>query len=263
MKLKNILVVYTKLKNITEKQTLHVVEKTLKKYNVDYTISKRERLNKKLFQNKDFVIAVGGDGTFLRASHFIFDKIPVLGVNSDPRYKEGFFMAATKKNFNGIMEKILKNDYKIKKLHRLEAYIGKKKVPELALNEFYVSSEKEYRTARYYLTIRGKRERQKSSGIIISTAAGSYAWIKSAGGKQLPLNLDKFEYMVREPYCGRISAKCVLVNGILDKDEKIIVKFELGDGILIADSLSEEHTIKAKEKVVVKMSDKPLHSVSF
>ena len=87
--------------------------------------------------------------------------------------------------------------------------------------------------------------------------------MKSAGGKQLPLNSDKFEYMVREPYCGRINAKCNLVKGILDKDEKIIAEFELWGGILIADSLSVEHTFKAKEKVAVKMSNKPLHSVSF
>ncbi|MBI2523296.1 NAD(+)/NADH kinase [Candidatus Woesearchaeota archaeon] len=263
MKIKNTLVVYTKLKNLAEKQTLQVVEKTLKKYNVSYIISKRESLNKKLFQNKDFIIAVGGDGTFLRASHFIFDTTPILGVNSNPKSKEGFFMSAAKKDFDKKFNKIINNSFKIKKLNRLEAYLDNKKIPELALNEFYISSKKEYHTARYYLTIRGQRERQKSSGIIISTAAGSYAWMKSAGGKQLPLNSDKFEYIVREPYCGRISAKCGLVNGILDKDKKIIVEFELGDGMLIADSLSVEHTFKAKEKVTVRMSNKPLHSVSF
>src|SRR3989338_1843865 len=263
MKIKNILVVYTKPKNLAEKQTLHVVEKTLKKYNVNYTSSKKEGLNKKSFQNKDFVIAVGGDGTFLRASHFIFNKTPILGVNSDPKSKEGFFMSAAKKDFNKKFNKIINNSFKIKKLNRLEAYINNKKIPELALNEFYISSKKEYHTARYCFTIMGKREKQKSSGIIISTAAGSYAWMKSAGGKQLPLNSDKFEYIVREPYCGRISAKCGLVNSILDKDEKIIVEFELWGGILIADSLSVEHTFKAKEEVAVKMSNKPLHSVSF
>ena len=263
MKIKNILIVYTKPKNTAEKETLQVVEKTLKRYNVDYTISKRERLNKKLFQNRDLVIAVGGDGTFLRASHFIFDKTPILGVNSDTKSKEGFFMPATKKDFNKKFNKIINNNFKIKKLNRLEAYLNNKRIPELALNEFYISSQKEYHTARYCFTIMGKREKQKSSGIIISTAAGSYAWMKSAGGKQLPLNSDKFEYMVREPYCGRISAKCGLVNGILDKDEKIIVEFELWDGMLIADSISIEHTFKAKEKVTVRMSNKPLYSVSF
>ena len=139
MKIKNILVVYTKPKNVMEKQTLQVVETTLKKYNINYTISKRERLNEKLFQNKELVIAVGGDGTFLRASHFIFDKTPILGVNSDPKCKEGFFMVATRKDFNRKFSKIANNEFKIKKLNRLEAYLNNKKIPELALNEFYIS----------------------------------------------------------------------------------------------------------------------------
>ena len=263
MKLSNVLVVYTKPKTSAEKQTLEVVQNTLKKHEINFSISEREKLNRKLFRNKDLVIAVGGDGTFLRASHFIPNKMPILGVNSDPKSKEGFFMASNKKNFNEIIKKISKNYYKIRKLHRLEAYINSKKIPELALNEFYISSAKEYHTARYYLTLRGKRERQKSSGIIISTAAGSYAWMKSAGGVQLPLESDKFEYIVREPYCGKISAKCELTNHVLGKDENIIIEFEVEEGILIADSLSREHRVRAKDKVIVKMSKNPLYSISL
>jgi NAD+ kinase len=263
MKIKKILVVYTKLLSKEEESTLSLVKNTLKKYDVNYKISNRERLNKKLFQNKNLVIAVGGDGTFLRASHFIFDKTPIMGINSDPRYKEGFFMIAEKKDFKRKLKKILKGNYKIKKLRRLEAYMGNKKVPELALNEFYIASEKQHHTARYFLNIGGMKERQKSSGVLISTAAGSNAWVKSAGGKVLPLSSDKFEYLVREPYCGRVSAKCDLINNILDKNEKIEIEFEVGNGILIVDSLSKEYKFKARQKVMVKMSKKPLYLVSF
>src|SRR3989338_5043858 len=136
MKLKNILIVYAKRVSKEEKSALEAVKSALKKYGIGYKISNRERLNKKLFQNKDLVVAVGGDGTFLRASHFIFDKTPIFGVNSDPKSKEGFFMTATKKDFNKKLNRIIQDNYKIKKLHRLEAYINNKKIPEPALNEF-------------------------------------------------------------------------------------------------------------------------------
>lgn len=47
---------------------------------------------KRMFRNNlsepihgvDVVVTVGGDGTLLRASHFMDDTIPVFGVNSDP-----------------------------------------------------------------------------------------------------------------------------------------------------------------------------------
>jgi len=99
MAINNVLVVYANPKNNVEKSTLELVKRILKKYKINYKTEHRSKLSKKLFRNKDLVIAVGGDGTFLRASHFIFDKTPVLGVNSDPVYKEGFFMAAVKKDF--------------------------------------------------------------------------------------------------------------------------------------------------------------------
>jgi len=263
MKLKNILIVYATPMNQIQKSTLELVKTTLKKNKICFDIVKREKLNKKLFWNKDLVIAVGGDGTFLLTSHYIFDKTPMFGVNSDPSCREGFFMVSEKKDFVSKFKKLLKKKYKIKKLHRLEAFIGNKKIPELALNEYYVAAERSYHTARYYLTVRGMREKQKSSGVLISTAAGSYAWIKSAGGRELPLYSDKFEYLIREPYCGRTAAKCSLVNGILNKNEKLVIDFEIGNGIIIADSTGKEHIFNAKQKVTIKISNKLLHTISF
>jgi len=263
MKLKNILVVYTSPTNITQKSTLNIVKKILKKYKIKFDFVIREKLNKKLFHNKDLVIAVGGDGTYLNSSHFILDKTLLFGVNSDPPYKEGFFMGATKNDFEAKLKMILKGNFKIKKLHRLEADISRKKIQELALNEFYIACEKSYYTARYYLTVRGARERQKSSGILVSTAAGSYAWIKSAGGNTLQLGSDRFQYLVREPYCGRTAAKCSLVNGILEKNEKLIIEFEIGRGVIIADSTEKEHKFDAGKKVTIEVSKKPLYVISF
>lgn len=264
MKLKNVILVYAKPTNNEQKSALNTVIKALKgvKGSVKYVAYERSKLSKKLFQNKDLVVAVGGDGTFLRASHFVFGRTQIIGVNSEPESKEGFFLAATKNDFKEKLKKILSNEHEIKKLYRLEAYIGNKKIPELALNEFYVSSEKDYHTARYIIYVKDKIERQKSSGILISTAAGSNAWIKSAGGIPLPLESDKFEYLVREPYCGKITAKCALINDILSKNEKIEIVFESKKGIIIADSLSEEYPFKAGNKVTVKISNQPLYSVS-
>jgi NAD kinase len=115
MKIKNIAVVYAQPTDGEEKSALDLVKRVLKKHKINYIISKREELNKRLFQNKDLVIAVGGVGTFLRTAHFIFDKTLALGVNSNPRYKGGFFMVTTKKDFEKKFKKVLKGDYNIKK----------------------------------------------------------------------------------------------------------------------------------------------------
>jgi NAD+ kinase len=263
MNLKNILIVYTKPTSKIQELALNLVKKTLKKDKIKFTAKVREKLTRGYFEGKDLIVVVGGDGTFLMASHFVFDGTPMLGVNSDPSCKEGFFMVSSKNDFEKKLMKMLRGDCRFRKLHRLEAFIGRRKIPELALNEFYVASEKPYHTARYYLTVRGKRERQKSSGVLVSTAAGSYAWVKSAGGKILPRYSDDFEYIIREPYCGRTAAKCKLFNHILKRDEKVVIEFEVGNGVIIADSTAKEHKFKSGERVTIKLAKKPINVISF
>src|SRR5688572_26676487 len=54
----------------------------------------------------ELVIAVGGDGTLLAASHNV-DDVPILGVNSAPNYSIGFFCGATRKDFRERLEQAL------------------------------------------------------------------------------------------------------------------------------------------------------------
>ncbi|MFH1917248.1 MAG: hypothetical protein ABIJ21_08365 [Nanoarchaeota archaeon] len=42
-------------------------------------------------QGSSLVIPVGGDGTFIDASHYILNGTPILGINSDPNESSGFF----------------------------------------------------------------------------------------------------------------------------------------------------------------------------
>lgn len=263
MKLKNVLIVYTKPLSTMQSDTLSTVRKILKNNGIKYSIAIRENLSKKLFRNRDLIIAVGGDGTFLMASHHVLDETPMLGVNSDPNFKEGFFMKADRGDFGSKLKRIIDGRCRIRKLHRLEAFIGSRRIPDLALNEFYIAAAVPYHTARYYISANGKRERQKSSGILVSTAAGSYAWAKSCGGRQLPVFSDNFEYVVREPYFGRTAAKCKLAMGILKKNQEVSIEFEFGKGIIMADSTSTEHVFDSENKVKVRLSDRPVNVVCF
>lgn len=58
---------------------------------------------------------VGGDGTFLLTSNLIVsNKKPILGINSNPVYSEGFLMLPEKytKNMHEIFEKLEAGNYK-------------------------------------------------------------------------------------------------------------------------------------------------------
>ena len=263
MILKNILVVYTKPVTKEDRLTLTKVKDVLRKLKIKHTFVKRRSLIKTYFRNKDLVITVGGDGTFLRASHFIKNKHLIFGVNSDIKMKEGFFLEADRKDFEAKINRIIKGKFRIKNFARLEAVINNRKVPELALNEFYIGSDKEYIASRYYLKVNGDKERQKSSGVLVATPAGSYAWIKSCGGKKLRLSTKKFEYIIREPYEGSLSGKYKLKKGILNRDQEITLVSDMKKGMLVVDSLGKEYFFNKKGRVQVKMSNKDLEVIFF
>ena len=260
MKLANILVVYTPPRTKEQKSTLDVVKKTIKKYNINLKLVNRDRLNKNEFHNKDLVIAVGGDGTFLRAAHFV-GRQPLLGINSDVKNKEGFLMKSNKNNFGKKFKKIIQNEFKIRKLPRLEAYINSKKIGTLALNEFFLGARKSYHAAKYTVQVNHKKERQKSSGILITTPTGSYAWAKSCCNKTLSLNSKNFQLVIREPYEGNVFKNYKLKYKILTQNQKIKIVSEMLDGILTADSVSKEYNFKNGSKAAIKLSNKHLNAI--
>lgn len=260
MNIKNALIVYAIPLNKEQGSTLDKVKKTLEKYCIEFNLANRDKLSKKKFRKPDLIIAVGGDGTFLRAAHFVGSQL-LLGVNSDVKNKEGFFMKSDKNDFEGRLRDIMKRKIKIKKLSRLEASIDGKKIETLALNEFFIGPRKSYHAAKYMIYADGKKERQKSSGILVTTPAGSNAWAKSCSGKALPLNSRKYQFIVREPYEGQVFKNYRLKMGILGKGQKIILISEMLDGILMADSVGREYRFSSGSRAVIKFSNKPVNAV--
>lgn len=258
MKLKNVLVVYTTPRTAEQRLTLEIVKKTLKKHKISYILANRNKLSEKQFKGKSLIIAVGGDGTFLRAAHFIDNQL-ILGVNADAKNKEGFFMKADKNNFEKKFKKIMNKKFKIGRLPRLEACINNKKIETFALNEFFIGARKSYHAAKYVIQVGSKKERQKSSGILVTTPTGSYAWAKSCCSKTLPLNSTSYQFVVREPYEGKVFKNYRLKCGVLNKNQKISIVSEMLDGILIADSVSKEYEFKNGSKATIKLSDNHLN----
>jgi NAD kinase len=261
MKLKNVLVVCKDGAGPETKKSISVVKKILKDSKIKFKAIMRNKIKKSDTKSKDLIIVVGGDGSLLYASHFITDKTPILCINSNTKLTEGFYSYANRFDFKKKLKQLLENKNGILELNRLEAKIGKKKL-DLALNDYYIGHKTPYGVARYWLSHKGKKEYQKSSGVVVSTASGSFAWMKSAGGKQLPMTSPKFEYIVREPYHGKLVTP-TMINGILEKNQKIKIISNSDNLIVNADSVSPDYPAKKKSIIEVSLSKKPIYLVTF
>lgn len=65
------------------KAAIEFCQDILRRKSIEWDAVFRSHLSQPI-HNVDLVVTIGGDGTLLRASHFLNDSIPLLGLNSDP-----------------------------------------------------------------------------------------------------------------------------------------------------------------------------------
>jgi NAD+ kinase len=210
--------------------TLDELYEILKEFGISFESQNVRRLQK--IGDVDLVITVGGDGTVLAASHFVENQ-PILGIKSFGRQSVGYFCAATRQTMRKYIKDLLAGRYKPIKLHRLQTSINGRKVAEEALNDILFASALPASTSRYKLFVGSKSEEHKSSGVWVSTAAGSTAAMRAAGGKVISLTSEKIEYLVREPYYVLHSYK--LLNGIVFPKAKIKIVSSMPHGTVYID----------------------------
>ncbi len=181
----------------------------------------------------DLVISIGGDGTALGASHYIRGGA-MIGVNSAPGDSVGHFCSVNRKNFAEWLDAILSGKWKPRELARLQIALDEKPLPELALNDVLIAHDCPASTTRYLIKVGRREEEHRSSGIWISTAAGSTAGIGSAGGKKMPLGSKRIQYLVRELY-REPKRSYALTRGFIETGDDITIASKMAAGEMYID----------------------------
>ena len=173
-------------------------------------------------QNVQFIVSVGGDGTLLSTSHHITDNTPLIGVRSS-HSSVGYLCAGGADKFDAIMTKYTSGELETIQCARLMASIyyaeedqERSTVP--VLNDFLFANHNPSATTRYVIGWGEMQEEHKSSGVWISTATGSTAGIRAAGGIVMDREDKQFQYRVRELYRGGGNIE-KLTSGFFDPDK--------------------------------------------
>lgn len=204
----------------------------------------------------ELVIAVGGDGTLLAASHNV-DDIPILGVNSAPKHSVGFFCGATRKDFRVLLQQALDGKLKKLSLSRMAVAVNGRLRSKRVLNEALYCHNSPAATSRYILHIGKITETQRSSGIWIGPPAGSTAAQRSAGGRVLPLGSRQLQLVVREPYTPR-GRKNALARAIIKPSQRVVVTSKMDDSSLFLDGPQRTIPVRLGDEIEFSLSDAPL-----
>ena len=204
----------------------------------------------------DLVVAVGGDGTLLAASHSVVSA-PILGVNSAPKHSVGFFCAARRSTFSSMLARALDDRLTSVELTRMRVSVNGRLRTKHVLNEALYCHRSPAATSRYILQLGKTREEQRSSGILIGPAAGSTAAIRSAGGRVLPLGSRKLQLVVREPYAP--SGKRVAISKrLVSPGETVEIESKMDDACVFFDGAYRQVPVRLGDHVMFSASDQPL-----
>jgi NAD+ kinase len=221
-------------------RTVETVLAVLQKRRLKLMVVVFPHLNAKLKERlvqADLVITVGGDGTVLSAAHHITNGA-LLGINSAPGDSVGHFCAVHQDNFAERFDAVCNGQWRPVALTRLAVTLDEQHLPELALNDVLIAHACPAATTRYLIRQGAHEEEQRSSGIWISTAAGSTAGIRSAGGRKMPLRSERLQYLIRELYReahhGQ-SREYRLVHGMIEPGETLTIASKMPDGWLYID----------------------------
>ncbi len=242
-----------------QKRAVDAVRRALKSRKIAFEESSLARLNaglKRQLGAADLVITVGGDGTLLNASHYVRDGM-MIGVNSAPADSVGHFCSVNRENFAERLGAILDYKWRPVELARLQVTLDGKVLPELALNDVLIAHYCPAATTRYLIEAGGHVEEHRSSGVWISTAAGSTAGIGSAGGRRMSLRSRDIQFLARELY-REPDREYELARGFVPPDSGLTIASKMVDGRLYIDGARTQYLFPFGARAHIEIAEKSL-----
>ena len=168
----------------------------------------------------DLIITVGGDGTLLAANGVIRDQ-PVIAVNSDTQNSVGHLTRCNADTFATVLNTFCDNpkDRSIQELlPRLCLRFDHQIDYDPILNDCLFTNQNPAAMTRYRIEIDDKQEKHDSSGVWISTGAGSTGAIHSAGMSSVPMSEPALLYYVRSRFAAGIYQPCFPTPNYLQRN---------------------------------------------
>lgn len=161
----------------------------------------------------DLVIAIGGDGTMLKASHALCDfNVPLLGVNLGHL---GFLADIPTENISKNMDDILSGDYVEDVRFLLDGQVIRNNeciFEDYALNDIVIQKWNIAHLLELKTYIDGTFvHKHRSDGMIVSSPTGSTAYALAGGGPILQPSLDA---LLLVPICPHsLTNRPIVIDG--------------------------------------------------
>lgn len=224
----------------------------------------------------DVVIALGPDGLVSNTAKYLPSQ-PLIGVNVSPQIFDGVLLPWSPESVGKALNATLSGQARLQSVVLAEARMqdGRRL---LAFNDLFVGA-KSHVSARYSIEAGGVEEAQSSSGIIVSTGAGSTGWLRSVqtGARAIAMALggtepnalggfdrgmEKLVFSVREPFPSRATGVS-LVYGVVTREQPLVVASRMSQGgVIFSDGVEFDFLeFNSGSEVTISISDQRAHLV--
>tara|TARA_B100000949_G_scaffold70721_1_gene62980 strand:+ start:1615 stop:2496 length:882 start_codon:yes stop_codon:yes gene_type:complete len=223
------------------------------------TLSSKKIRSKDDMSVLDFMLVLGGDGTFLSLARAIEHRnTPILGIHLGDL---GFLAKVTLKDLFVRLDQVANGDFIVEKRILVKASIKKngQTIHHVGLNDFVLSNGQSHRMLNATVSVNGHLVgNYRSDGLIIATPTGSTAYSLSAGG---PIVTPEVDSLIITPTAAHTLTSRPLV---IPADSKIILNFpDTNDSILfIADGQVHE-SLDPSCQVEITKSDYDVKLIDF
>jgi NAD kinase len=215
-------------------------------------VVERSFLPNYIFNEKNIVVVIGQDGLVANTAKYS-KGIPIIAVNPDKQRYDGVLLPFDITDFINGIERVLSGNFNFQSMRFAEAKMNDGQ-SLLAFNDLFIGASSHV-SARYKISYNNKTEEQSSSGLLVSTKAGSTGWLSSVFNmaygvagifekniklKRPKLNDNDLLFAVREPFLS-IKTQTGITAGLINGQNNLIIESLMPtNGIIFSDGIESD-----------------------
>lgn len=205
-----------------------------------------------IFSEKNLIVVIGQDGLVANTAKYS-RGIPIVAVNPDKSRYDGVLLPFDLSNFIGGVENVITNQFQTNTMSFAEAKLNDGQ-RLLAFNDLFIGASSHV-SARYKISFNNIKEEHSSSGLIVSTLAGSTGWLssifnmaygvtgmfeKNLKPKRPKLKESELLFAVREPFQS-IKTQIGISSGLITNNKTLTIESLMPtNGIIFSDGIETD-----------------------
>lgn len=206
-----------------------------------------------IFSPSNLIVVIGQDGLVANTAKYA-GGCPIIAVNPDTERYDGILLPFNTVTFLAAVNNLISGQFSTKTVQFAEARLNDGQ-RLLAFNDLFIGSSSHV-SARYKISYQNNIEEHSSSGLIVSTPAGSTGWLSSIFNMafgvmemyqknmvsiQPTLKNDELLFAVREPFKS-VKTQTGIVTGLIKgKNTLTIESLMPTNGVIFSDGVEADY----------------------